>query len=433
VKTAGSSANKYPEEVSASLWRQAELAGMTRRRFLALLGMGGAAAVLSGCAPPATQTVTSTVTTAVTSTATVTPTTTAAPARVLNDPRPEQYFIPQGSTNAEMRFEQMAGRDYLMPNSLFFVRNHGSSPIIDPKTWSLSIEGDGVATPMRVSYDELLKMPSVTITRYVECAGNGRSFFTSLLNNPAQGSQWKLGAYGVAEWTGVRLSELLNRAGIRSAAVDVMPTGLDTPVTQRPMSVAKAMTADTILAYLMNGDILPVDHGFPARTIAPGWVGIASIKWVGKITVSQTPIFVDKNTTSYILEGPDYAPQPPAIGQILSDNSMKSACCLPWPATLSAGSRKITGYAWSPFGKIAKVEVSLDGGQSYQAASLTGPNIERGGTRWEFTFNATPGDITITPRATDDQGNTQIPLTQQKWNRQGYVFAAAVPHPVKVV
>jgi sulfane dehydrogenase subunit SoxC len=428
----------FSEEVKESLWRQADACGLTRRRFLAILGMGGAAAVLDSCTAPTTSTTTSsvpggTLTASVTSTPALNLPAFTAPARELHDPKPEQFFIPIGSMNAEMRFEQMASRTYTTPNSLFFARNHDATPVIDPKNWMLSVQGDGVSTPLRINYNELLKMPAVTITRYVECAGNGRSFYDTLLHNPAQGGQWKLGAYGVAEWTGVRLSEILNQANIKSSAVDVMPSGLDSLSIERPMPVAKAMMDDTIVAYMMHGDILPADHGFPARVIAPDWVGVASIKWLGKITVSQTPIYVEKNTTSYILEGLDYPPQPPAIGQVLSDNTMKSACCLPWPATLNAGSQKVTGYAWSPFGKIAKVEVSTNGGIGYQQAALTGPNIERAGTRWEFTFNAVPGDMTLTPRASDDKGNTQPPASTWKWNRQGYVFGAAVPHPVKVV
>ena len=198
------------------------------------------------------------------------------------------------------------------------------------------------------------------------------------------------------------------------------------------MPIAKAVEEDTILAYLMNGEILQPDHGFPARVIAPGWIGINSIKWVGKITVSESPIYVDKNTSSYVLIGPDYPPQPPAKGPIVTNQVIKSACALPWPATLKTGSQKVIGYAWSPFGKIARVEVSLDGGQTFSNANLVGPNIERAGTRWEFTFTAPPGEMTITPRATDDTGNRQHDISQQKWNQLGYLFGAMVPHPVNV-
>ncbi len=421
------------------LWKLASPSGISRRRFLSLLTMGGAAAVLGvhgQSASFAAQTTPAPAQTAGPTPAVGTAPSSATPApaaavRLIQKPIPTEFFIPLGS-NAEMRFEVMANRGYTMPNSLFFVRDHTQSVIIDPKTWKLSIEGDGIDRPFTLTYDELLKLPTKTIVRYVECAGNGRSFYDTLLKKPAQGGQWHLGAYGIAEWTGVQLSELLGRAGLKKTAVDVMPTGLDSTKVERPMPVSKAMEDDTILAYLMNGDLLPVDHGFPARIIAPGWVGIASIKWVGKITVSQKPLYSDKNTTSYVLIGPDYTPQPPAKGPVLANNVMKSALALPWPATLKAGTQKVVGYAWSPFGKIAKVDVSLDGGKTFQPATLTGQNIERAGTRWEFTFDAKPGEMTITPRATDEKGNVQPDLSQQKWNEQGYIFGAMVPHPVTV-
>lgn len=331
-----------------------------------------------------------------------------------------------------MNFQNMANRTYQMPDSFFFVRDHTAYTFIDVSTWQLSLEGDGVAKPFTLKYNDLLAMPSTTVTRYVECAGNGRSFYDTLLKKPAQGGQWHLGAYGIADWTGVKLSTLLNQAGIKSNAVDVMPTGLDSTNVERPMPVAKAMEDDTMLVYMMNGDILPVDHGFPARVPVPGWVGVNSIKWVGKITISTQPIYVEKNTTNYVLIGPDYQPQGPAQGPPVTTQVMKSACCLPWPAKLSAGQQKIVGYAWSPNGKISKVDVSLDGGKTFQSASLVGSNIEKAGTRWEFSFTAQTGNMTITPRATDDKNNVQYDISQQKWNQLGYLFGAMVPHPVTV-
>ncbi len=441
------SREKWTEEQIEPLWTEAKSSGISRRRFFVLLASGGAAAVLAACtgkiAPTPTPTLAPTLTPTATPTPVPSPTpvssptsqlpspTTPAP-RPINKPIPEQYFLPLG-TNAEMRFELMANRGYAVPNSFFFVRGHSFTPFIDIKTWKLRIEGDGVDKPVDITYNDLLKLPSKTITRFVECAGNGRSFFDTLLKKPAQGGQWRLGAYGVAEWTGVPLSEILGRAGIKKTAVDVMPTGLDSLSIERPISVAKAMEDDTIVAYLMNGEILPLDHGFPARLITPGWVGIANIKWVGKITVSEKPIFVDKNTNSYVFIGPDYQPQLPAKGPILTTQVMKSALALPWPASLNAGPQKIAGYAWSPSGKIARVEISFDGSKTYQDAKLTGPNIERAGSRWEFSFNAVPGDITITPRATDEKGNLQYDVSQQKWNEQGYLFGAIAPHPVKII
>jgi len=351
--------------------------------------------------------------------------------RLIDKSIPEQFFVPMAS-NAEMRFENMAGRDYTMPNSLFFVRSHVASVWVDAKAWRLEVKGSGVTKPYTLTYDDLLKLPSKTVTRYVECAGNGRSFFQTLLNKPAQGGQWHLGAYGVANWTGVAFSELLDRAGLKSSATEVMPIGVDEPNVRRPMTVAKAQEADTILAYAMNGDLLPIDHGFPCRAIVPGWVGVNNIKWVGTIMVTEEHNNVDWNTNLYVLIGPDYQPQGQAKGPPVNQQVLKSALELPWPAQLKAGQQKVMGYAWSPSGKIAKVEVSTDGGNTFQPATLVDPNVERAGVRWQFTFTAQSGQMTLTPRATDDQGNVQYPVSQQKWNEQGYLFGATVPHPVTV-
>jgi sulfane dehydrogenase subunit SoxC len=410
------------EQRKEALWEKVQEFGMPRRKFLFLLAAGGATAVLAACAPGTTTT---------TSTS---PTTTSSPApeRLVDEPTPARFFTHIGGGNYEMRFEDMLGQTYLTPNSLFYVRNHTSAAIIDVASWKLSIEGDGIANPFTLTYDDLFQMTSKKVTRFLECAGNGRSFFGSLLNNEAQGGQWKLGAYGIAEWVGVPMSEILSRANIKSTAVDVMPVGLDSTQVARPMPVARAMEDDTILAYMMNGDILPIDHGFPVRAIVPGWVGVANIKWVGKIIVSTTPLFTDKNTTSYVLVGPDYQAQGDALGPAVTTQVMKSALCLPWPATLKSGQQKVVGYAWSPDGKIDRVDVSLDGGKTFKPAALVGPNIERAGSRWEFSFIANPGSITITPRATDEKGNVQYPASQQKWNQMGYLFGAMVPHPVTV-
>jgi len=332
-----------------------------------------------------------------------------------------------------MPLELMANQGYLTPNSLFYTFARGPVPVVDVERWRLKIGGDGVERPIELSYDDLLRLPSQTVTRYLECAGNGRAFYELLLNKPALGPQWRLGGYGIAEWTGVSFRELLNLAGLKKSAFEVMPCGLDNKTARRPMPVDKALEEDTLLAYLMNGEILPADHGFPVRALLPGWIGSANIKWVDEIIVSTQPVHVTMNTTSYVLIGPDYQPQLPAKGPAITTQVVKSACCLPWPAILQAGSQRITGYAWSPFGRIAHVHISVDGGKSVEEARLIEPNIERAGVRWEFTFDASPNDMTITPRATDDKGNTQWDISRQRWNQFGYLFGAMVPHPIRVV
>ena len=345
------------------IWRCSRELGISRRRFFQILAAGCAAAALSGRSNPkawAAQTV---------------------PTPVVK-PTPKDLFYDFGS-NKEMRWENMYQRGYLVPNELFFVRNHTRTPLVDASKWRLKIEGSGVQKPMELTYDEILSMPSVSVIRYVECAGNGRSFFAAVHGKKADGTQWKLGAIGVAEWTGVPLSEVLNRAGLKKSATDVMPEGLDDLKVRRPMPVAKALEEDTLLVYAMNGQPLPPDHGFPVRTLVPGWIGIANIKWVGRMEVSEKPLFSNWNTDTYVLIGPDYKPEPPSKGPVLSDQDLKSAVELPWGGELSVARRLVRGRSWSPFGKIAKVEYNLDQSKSWQTARLREPNIAAAWVRWD--------------------------------------------------
>lgn len=325
----------------------------------------------------------------------------------------------------------MYNRGYLVPNDLFFVRDHSKTPKIDAATWRLKIDGDGVSKPLELTYNDLLGMPSVSVIRFIECAGNGRSFFDTVQHKKADGGQWHFGAVGVAEWTGVRLSEVLDRAGLKKSAVDVMPEGLDDLHVRRPMPVSKALEEDTLLVFAMNGEPLPLDHGFPIRALVPGWVGVSNTKWVGHITVSNTPLYSDWNTTSYVLIGPDYKPlNDKQKGPVVTSQVVKSALELPWPAKLSAGKQVMKGRSWSAYGKIARVDYSLDDGKSWQQAQLQDPNIEKAWCRWRFAWDAKPGTYGIKLRATDDKGNTQpdsIPF-----NQQGYLYGAVVAHPVTV-
>jgi DMSO/TMAO reductase YedYZ molybdopterin-dependent catalytic subunit len=127
-------------------------------------------------------------------------------------PTAAELFIGHG-LNQEMRWEQMYGRGYLTPTALFFIRSHDPTPTIDVQTWRLKVEGPGVERSLELTYDDLLRMPSRSVTCYIECAGNGRGFFKDAKGKSAKGTQWRLGAYGVAEWTGVPLAEILTRAG----------------------------------------------------------------------------------------------------------------------------------------------------------------------------------------------------------------------------
>ena len=341
-------------------------------------------------------------------------------------PLAREIFIDHG-INQETRLETLRG--YLTPASHFFVRQHATTPALDVGTWRLRIEGNGVERPVELSFDDLLRLPSRTVIAYVECAGNGRGFFKEFMGKVASGTQWRFGGIGVAEWTGVPLGAVLDLAKVRRDTprdiLNVLVEGLDSVKVNRPMSLAKAYEDDTLLAYAFNGEPVPLDHGFPVRAIVPGWVGINNIKWVGRIEVRNSVIDVPTTTKTYILEGPDY---PSKV--VLRHQTIKSAVALPWPATLRAGRQLVRGFAWSPVGRISRVEYSLDRGATWRPAALREPNIARAWARWDFEWDARAGDHVILTRAADDQGNTQpasIP-----WNAQGYGYNVPVPHPVKV-
>ncbi len=429
-----------PEDVNEreveSLWQKAKPHGVSRRHFMALLGTGGAAAVLAALnmqptqaqIDPAAQQEQQTPTPTLRPTPTPQPTPTAG---LHVKPVPEQYFIPHG-TSIETRWERMADVDYRTPESLFFIRNHSATPVIDHTTWELVVGGPGTDRTLRLSYDDLLNLPSRTVTRFVECAGNARSLYDRVLDNPAEGTQWTVGGYGIATWTGVPLAEILDRAGLQDSAVSVRPRGLDEVYFRKPVPIDKA-TDDVMVVYGMNGAPLPRDHGFPARMLVPGWVGSYNVKWVGSIAVANQQVYTPWNTESYVLIGPEYADPPgPPEGEIIQEQTVKSFVALPWPATLEPGRQQIMGYAWSPYAEIARMEISTDDGESWDTAELFGPNIAAAGTQWRYTLDAEPGEMTLTLRATDEQGNSQWPVEEQLWNRKGYVWGAVIPHPVTV-
>lgn len=399
-------------------WQQAHKLGISRRRFLTWMA-ASSAAVATGMGLSHVQQVAQ-----------------AAPAPLgpLVKPTPPDLFYNfDGGPVREMRWEAMHGRGYLVPSELFFYIAHSNAgtPRIDVSTWRLKVEGSGISRPLELTYDEILDMPSVSVVKFIECAGNGRSFYETELGKPGPGRPIKLGLIGVAEWTGVPLREVLERAGLKRTARDVMPEGLDDTKIRRPMPISKAMAEDTLLVYAMNGQVLPPDHGFPVRALVPGWVGIANTKWVGRIEVSEAPLYSPWNTDLYVLIGPDYKPNPPAKGPALTVQNVKSAFELPWDGELRAGPRLLRGRAWSGQGKIAKVEVSLDRGISWQPARLREPNIAQAWARWDLDWDPRPGNYSLRARATDERGNTQ-PVTVP-FNELRYMYHAVVGHPVTVV
>ena len=345
-------------------------------------------------------------------------------------PTPTDLFINKGSgTDFESRPSAWGG--FVTSNDRFYVRSHSPTPKIDVSTWRLRIDATGVQNATELTYEDLQRMPQVTLTRTMECAGNGRRFYKEHFGVEGEGGQWRTGAMGNAEWTGVRLRDVLARAGIKPTALDVMPVGLDDHEVRRPMPVDKALQDDTLLVLEMNGETLPADHGFPARVIATGWTGIANIKWVGRIQVSEEPLYSPYNTMEYILVGPNYPMGYPAMGPAITEMPVMSVLDLDWPAELEAAeTTEILGRSYAGESRVREVVYSING-TPWQTAELFGPNLEGCWRQWKFPWKPKPGKHEIRVRATDERGRTQPDSVP--WNHHGYLYNAIVAHPVIAV
>lgn len=342
-------------------------------------------------------------------------------------------------TSLETKVELM--QDYITPNSNFFVCNHTQTPTIDVSTYRLQLGGAGVLQALELSYEALLKLPSRTLIAYLECAGSQRHLFKEVMGKQAQSkafamTPWMLGGVGNAVWTGVSLRTLLQMAGLKPEAVEVNAKGLDRDAPEggvnRPIPLQKALEPDTIVAYFMNGEPLPPDHGFPVRLLVPGWIGSNSVKWLGSITVSTEKVWVSRNTEHYVYIGPEWPSEAykPAKGGTITTQNIKSSLALPWKAHLSVGRHLLRGIARSPHAPIKRVEWSANSGASWQQATLIPPNLKYAWVRFEFYWDAPVGQHTIMTRAIDSEGNAQ-PMTIP-FNEEGYMFNMVYPHPITV-
>ena len=410
------------EEV-AQLWHFAQQRGMDRKRFLEALSDGGLTAALAVCldfAGPNEQ---------------------RADDEVTNDSlaTPRHWFKDTSSfikhdngRCLESRLENMCG--VITPTNQFFVRNNSVSLDVGLDNWRLSIEGDAVSKPLALTYADIQALPSRTVVAYLDCAGNQRTMFDLVNGQETEGTQWRTGGVSNGEWVGTPLRDVLKLAGITDDAVSVLLVGLDTESPEKGfrsvIPVEKALHPETLLAYALNGEALPRDHGFPLRALVPGWVGSSNVKWLGRIEVSSNAVWTRNNTTSYVLIGDEYPPEGEAQGKVTHCQVIKSALALPWPADLLAEPRRIHGYAHSPDGLIRSVEWSLDSGRTWQDATLHTPQVQYSWARFEFAWDPAPGSYTIMTCATDAAGNRQpdaIPF-----NEKGYLFNQPVPHPIQV-
>lgn len=345
--------------------------------------------------------------------------------------------IVRGETplNLEMPFETLDG--LLTPTELFYVRTHFPIPAIDRDEWWLHVEGE-VEKPFAINYEELLKLESLTISVTLECAGNNRNF----LQPAVKGVQWGLGAVGTAEWTGVPLSILLDRAGVKSAACEVVLEGADGGELEeakrpagrlqfaRSIPLAKARR-DVLLAYKMNGSDLVPEHGFPLRVVVPGWYAMASVKWLRRIIVTDQPFAGYYQTMDYA-----YWKRRGDIGELapLSDMQIKAEIARPSQSEIVPANSnvRVHGAAWTSDAEITKVELSTDGGSTWHETKLLGDSIPNAWRLWEFNWktSAAAGPQTLIVRATDSQGRTQ-PIGRDP-DRGNYMINHLLPITVEV-
>lgn len=345
--------------------------------------------------------------------------------------QPQRRIVTASPENSETPLDDVAS--WVTPNRLFFVRNHFDIPAVDRDTWQLTLEGL-VTRPMRWTFAELAALPQHSVFATVECAGNGRSF----LREKAAGVQWGAGAIGHAEWTGVRLRDLLQPAGVKPGALEVVFEGADrgtepdhpAPMNfSRSLPLAKALDPDTLIALRMNGEWLDENHGAPMRLFVPGWYGVASVKWLRTMRVIDQAYPGYFQTNKYTV---DRATGSSKRRVPLGPGVVKSEILQPAEgATVGAGTSRIAGIAWAGEHRIARVDVSTDGGRTWQAAHLKGLQQPYSWCQWECLWTVTAaGDYTIMARALSETGEAQ-PFDYNPDNL-GYLINVVLPRKVHV-
>lgn len=349
--------------------------------------------------------------------------------------RTEVPDVPDGvTTSTEISLEelQLSQRNHGMqleglrydvtPAGMHYLLIHFDVPEADESSWRLSV-GGLVRTPLELSMSDLRLGPSVTMPVTMECAGNGRA---RLAPRPIS-QPWLTEAIGTAEWTGTPLRPILEEAGLEGDAVEIVFRGADHGIQseveqdyERSLSIEDAMRDEVLLAYAMNGDPLPPQHGFPLRLVVPGWYGMTSVKWLTAIEAVAEPF------RGFQMESYRVRQQPEDVGEPVTRMYPRSLLLPPgFPDFLTrrrfvdVGRHLLQGRAWSGWGPIERVEVSSDGGASWADAEFGEPASPYAWVSWTFTWDASePGAFELCCRATDAAGNTQ-PL-EQPWNLSGF-------------
>lgn len=325
--------------------------------------------------------------------------------------KPDLIVRTEDPLNIEGRAELLMGQE--TPLEHFFLRSHGPIPAVDRAAWRLEVVGL-VGTPLSLSLEDVVALPATTRRLVLECAGNGRRFF----DPPARGLAWGRAAVAQARWTGTRLDGVLERAGLDERAAHVVfhglgaaPAGKSEFVRSLPLTAVRER--GVLLAWAMNGEALTPAHGFPLRVVTPGWTGQHWMKWLTRIEVTSTASDGVYMRDEYCLDG-----------QMIRGPRVRALITSPADgATLRDCVVRAGGIAWAGETEVARVEMSVDDGQTWHEAQLAGYGGDGAWRRWDLDLpvpaDAT-GPVTVLARATDDRGHTQPACGT--WNELGYLW-----------
>ena len=296
------------------------------------------------------------------------------------------------------------GMGVITPSGLHFERSHGGTPTIDPSQHSLYVHGM-VKQPKKFSVADIRRFPSVSRIHFIECSGNGLTEWSKPTLKTVQGTH---GLTSTSEWTGVPLSTLLGEVDVRSGAKWLLAEGGDASAMTRSIPLAKALK-DCFIAYGQNGEAIRPEQGYPLRLMVPGYEGNMHIKWLRRLELSDTPFMTREETSKYT----DLRPDGKAV-QFSFEMDAKSVITAPSGEMQlqEPGFYEITGLAWSGRGRIARVDVSTDGGRTWAQAQLQGPVLSICHTRFRFPWRWDGRETVIQSRCVDETGYVQPTLAQ---------------------
>lgn len=335
--------------------------------------------------------------------------------------------------------------DDITPNRYMFIRNNGVPPEnINPDTWQLEIGGESVERPTSFSIADLKqRFEEVTLQLQLECGGNGRNEFVPA----ASGNQWTLGAVGCPTFTGVRLRDVLNYCGVQSDAVYVGYYGADTHISgdasrdpiSRGVPIAKALERESLIAWQMNGEDIPLQNGYPLRMVCAGWPGSVSGKWLNRIVVRNQVHDGEK------MAAPSYSVPINAVapGSRVPNEEMRTIESMPIKSLISFPQSGIThnlrerlivrGHAWAGDNQVSGVFISIDFGATWLPSAVRGAANRLAWQNWEtWAQFSEPGYYEVWARAMDDRGRSQ-PMIVPGWNPRGYLNNACHRVAVQVV